>query len=83
MSGERRDLEDIAAAIVQSWLDTAGPALARQVADGRRCDSCARATLVTVGLAGGIGAARVARMLVDGYGRTLAAIVAERDRTIL
>lgn len=59
--------EDAVALLAARWLDLAGHRLAREVATGRMCDRCARSALVTIGLAGGLPPATLARDVVKGY----------------
>ena len=74
------DPDPVAAAdaVVNSWVGLAGPRLAGEVAVGAVCDRCARRTLVTVGLAVGIGPVRLARDLLLPYQRALAEIAERR-----
>lgn len=65
------DPEAAAEAVVGSWAELAGPRLAAEVATGALCDRCARRALATVGLAGGVGPARIARLVLVPYARTL------------
>ncbi len=67
---------EIVHSLAGRWLHLAGKRLAIEVASGNLCDRCARSSLRTIGLAGGIGPVTVAGMLLDGYGSTLSEIAA-------
>lgn len=73
------NIDATAAALVDSWVRLAGEQLAADVAMGSVCDRCARKSLRTVGLAGGIPPGRLARVVLVHYGRVLGEIA---DRTL-
>ncbi len=65
------------AAVTASWLDIAGERLAYLVARGALCDRCARRSLLTIGLAGGVPAGTLVRKGLAGYQRAFAAVADE------
>lgn len=60
--------DEAVAILTARWLDLGGRDLALTVARGEICNRCARKALTSLGLAGGIGPATIARHLRDGYG---------------
>lgn len=74
--------QDAVAVLAARWLDLAGERLARDVATGKVCDRCARAALLTIGVAGGIPPVTLAREGLHGYERKLHGISAAVARLL-
>jgi hypothetical protein len=63
-------IEEAAQAVAESWQALAGPKLALAVAKGEMCDRCARAALLSIGVAAGVPPKALA-LCVLAYGETM------------